>query len=223
MMHAYLITGSTVQNRTDKIQSLLTSWNVSAVDITKLESDEEEHTGIKAVRDFQKRLQLSPFQSPLSVGIIKEADKLTAEAQNALLKLLEEPPPHARIICETQSADLVLPTIVSRCERISLTDSEDIGDHGDTQSSLDTLLSSSVGQKLTLIEGIAKDRTSAKQWTTQCIRTLEQKLKKLSGAQTDWEERKRVAKIIRKLLTASHQLERNVNPRLVLDNVFLSR
>lgn len=222
MMHAYLISGSTAEKRADKIQSLITLWNVAASDVVMLENGEEEHTGIKDVRAFQKRLQLTPFQSPVTVGIIRQADKLTPEAQNALLKLLEEPPPHARILCETQSADVLLPTVVSRCELVSLTDSENAEKHMDAQSSLEVLLSSSIGRKLTLIDTIAKDRTSAKLWTAECIAVLEQKLNTLSDVQTKGKERVRVTKLIRKLITALSRLEHNVNPRLVLDNVFLS-
>ena len=61
-----------------------------------------------------------PYQGPYKVYIIPEADIMTVQAQNALLKTIEEPPQYAVFILLTENADVLLPTINSRCVMLKL-------------------------------------------------------------------------------------------------------
>ena len=63
---------------------------------------------------------IRPYQSPYKVYLIEEAEKMTAQAQNALLKTLEEPPAYAVILLLTTNEDLLLQTIRSRCVLLKL-------------------------------------------------------------------------------------------------------
>jgi len=76
--------------------------------------------GIDQVRDLIKQLAKTPYQAPAKVALIEEADRATPEAQNALLKTLEEPPRQAVIILTASQTSSLLPTIVSRCQLIRL-------------------------------------------------------------------------------------------------------
>lgn len=58
---------------------------------------------------------IKPYSSPYKVYIINEAEKMTAQAQNALLKTLEEPPEYVVILLLTSNINVFLPTILSRC------------------------------------------------------------------------------------------------------------
>ena len=78
--------------------------------------------GIQAVRSIGKFLQRKPYRLPLKTVVITEADKLTLEAQQALLKTLEEPPENSQIILLCPSETQLLPTIVSRCQVKYLSD-----------------------------------------------------------------------------------------------------
>lgn len=73
--------------------------------------------GIKEVREFANQLLLSPQFGDTRLGVIYAADKLTPQAQNALLKLLEEPPKRIKIILMIEAEAAVLPTVLSRCQR----------------------------------------------------------------------------------------------------------
>lgn len=75
---------------------------------------------IDQIRQLQKNLQLMPYEGDQKVCIICHADEMTVQAQNALLKTLEEPPKHAVLILLTARPDSLLPTIVSRCQRIKM-------------------------------------------------------------------------------------------------------
>lgn len=73
---------------------------------------------IDQVRQLQRELSLRPFEAPRKGCIIDGADRLNPAAGNALLKTLEEPPGSALIILVTANAGAVLPTILSRCQRL---------------------------------------------------------------------------------------------------------
>ncbi len=76
----------------------------------------KKNISIEAVRDFIKMLSLSSFLNSYKIGIIKEAETLSNEAANALLKTLEEPREKVIIILLASSVDLLTPTIVSRSQ-----------------------------------------------------------------------------------------------------------
>ncbi|MEX2043358.1 MAG: DNA polymerase III subunit [Patescibacteria group bacterium] len=75
---------------------------------------------IAQVRELSHALNLAPHSGRHQVGLIPDAQRLGVPAQNALLKLLEEPPRHAVQILTAPSPASLLPTTVSRCQRVSL-------------------------------------------------------------------------------------------------------
>lgn len=73
---------------------------------------------IEQVRELCRRLEMKPYEARVRVAIVAEAHRMNANAANALLKMLEEPPPATVLILTApQPADL-LPTIVSRCRHL---------------------------------------------------------------------------------------------------------
>ena len=83
-----------------------------------------EKPGSISVEEIRTQLNsdimVKPYSSPRKVYIIDEADKLTVQAQNALLKTIEEPPAYAVIVMLTSNADALLPTILSRCVLLNI-------------------------------------------------------------------------------------------------------
>ena len=75
---------------------------------------------IDTVRDLQRQAYLKPFEGRSRVIIIDGAEFLSDPAANAILKLLEEPPPQVLMVLLAADADLVLPTILSRCHLLRL-------------------------------------------------------------------------------------------------------
>ncbi len=68
---------------------------------------------------------IRPYSSQYKIYIVPEADKLSVQAQNALLKTIEEPPEYAVIILLTENAEVLLPTIRSRCVILKLRNIKD--------------------------------------------------------------------------------------------------
>lgn len=70
-------------------------------------------------------IMIKPYSSPYKIYVIPEADLLTVQAQNALLKTIEEPPEYGIIFLLTENADSLLPTIRSRCVMLKLRNIKD--------------------------------------------------------------------------------------------------
>ncbi len=73
---------------------------------------------VEAVREMQRDIYTMPYEADKKVIIISDGDNLSVSAQNALLKVFEEPPAHVIFILLARSAENVLPTIRSRCRLI---------------------------------------------------------------------------------------------------------
>lgn len=73
---------------------------------------------IAQVRELKARLALTRLVAPRKAAVVVDADRLNPSGQNALLKLLEEPPPHATLLLVTSGPDALLPTVRSRCTRV---------------------------------------------------------------------------------------------------------
>ncbi len=82
-----------------------------------IEIDGASNNSVDQVRDLREDCQYAPGQCTYKIYIIDEVHMLSAAAFNALLKTLEEPPPHVKFIFATTEAAKLLPTIVSRCQR----------------------------------------------------------------------------------------------------------
>jgi len=82
--------------------------------IDVIEIDAASHGGVDDARDLREKAFFAPVKSTYKVYIIDEAHMVTTQGFNALLKLVEEPPPHLRFIFATTEPDKVLPTIRSR-------------------------------------------------------------------------------------------------------------
>lgn len=65
-------------------------------------------------------IQVKPYYSSYKIYLIEDADRLTEQAQNALLKTIEEPPEYAVILLLTNNLSVILPTILSRCVTLNL-------------------------------------------------------------------------------------------------------
>lgn len=76
---------------------------------------------IDTIRQLQRSLNYRPYEGKRRVCVLDAADRMKTESANALLKTLEEPPPDTLLILLTPETDLLLPTIVSRCQQVRFT------------------------------------------------------------------------------------------------------
>ena len=85
-------------------------------DIIRVTHEKPNTIGVDDIRtQLNTDIAIKPYSSPRKIYIILEGEKMTAQAQNALLKTLEEPPAYGVILILTTNVDALLPTILSRC------------------------------------------------------------------------------------------------------------
>jgi DNA polymerase-3 subunit delta' len=87
-------------------------------DVLLIEAGESGSIKIDQVRDAIQRSAYRPFEGRRRVVMVDEADAMVQEAQNAMLKTLEEPPECSTFVLVTSRPDLLLPTVTSRCQRL---------------------------------------------------------------------------------------------------------
>jgi DNA polymerase-3 subunit gamma/tau len=136
--HAYLFSGPRGTGKTTTARVLAKAVNCLAPDAADrpcnvcvncrainagaspdfIEIDAASNRGIDDIRDLRERVRYAPAQLPSKFYIIDEAHQITGAAANAFLKTLEEPPAHTRFILATTDPEELLPTIVSRCQRL---------------------------------------------------------------------------------------------------------
>lgn len=115
--HAYIFAGSRGTGKTSIARIYARALKVSDNDVYEI--DAASNRGIDDIREIREGVNVSPFESPYKVYIIDEVHMLTKEAWNALLKTLEEPPAHALFILATTELEKIPDTIISRCQVFS--------------------------------------------------------------------------------------------------------
>jgi DNA polymerase-3 subunit gamma/tau len=104
----------------DKLcNACITIASGSSLDV--IEMDAASQRGIDDIREIRERVVLQPAEGRYKVYILDEAHQLTDAAWNALLKLIEEPPPHLLFVFCTTDLSKVLPTVRSRCQTFAFT------------------------------------------------------------------------------------------------------
>lgn len=135
--HAYLFSGPRGTGKTTTARLLAKAVNCLSPDLTNrpcdeckncvavnesrfldlIEIDAASNTSVEDIRDLRDKINFSPSEGRFKVYIIDEVHMLSTAAFNALLKTLEEPPPHAIFILATTEAHKIPATVLSRCQR----------------------------------------------------------------------------------------------------------
>ncbi len=200
LAHATLVIGGVASDW----KRFMTQLAIHPGDVVALAAETEG--GIQNIHTFTQHILLSPQFGSIRLGAITHAESLTPQAQNALLKLLEEPPARVRIILFTTYEQAVLPTIMSRCRRYYLTSEPVVTEaSGRKESTL---------QRFMAAEPLAKDDEAAAIMVDQLQRAY-------AVWQADGRPRQRV-KELERLQDLVQQLNSQTSKRLLIENFVVS-
>ena len=180
---------------------------------------------------MQKKIFFKPIKSASKAVIIEDAHLLTTEAQNALLKVLEEPPAHTILILGSDTKEALLPTILSRCQIIELESTATKLTDKQKQDLIDfitNLPDLSIGDRLKKAELLAKDKEKALAWIEKFMlvlreETLNSILSEVEGPSSTRESHRiqtiHMLQTFQKLHTTLKTT--NVNPRFAIEDTLL--
>lgn len=193
------LVASTLENLTTDLGHKLTPNNPDILNVTDY--------SIESVKQIANFLSKKPYSHQTKIVIINAVHTLQTEAQNALLKILEEPGADNYFILSTSTPGRLVPTILSRCHQIQLSNSSSVAKPTLTFPSdiKSALLQSEkfVSDKGTLSENLQQELSAYH-------RLLIEKPSKANQL------------IIQKIIKALNMLNANVDPKSVLDYLFLS-
>jgi DNA polymerase-3 subunit delta' len=198
--HALLVVGPKGSGKKTILEAIAVALGAKRQEQRIVVSDSEPSISINQARSLRTSLGLRPLKDSVLTVMIPSAEKLTIEAQNALLKLLEEPPENTYFLLSTEDKSSLLPTVLSRVNviRLNKLSSDQITDYflshnyeepkikvalalsggytglakrlldnqaedfKETISNSKQILSSSLIDRLLLIEGLTKDKLKLK-------------------------------------------------------------
>ncbi len=211
-MDSFLITGP-IQKAKEYTFEFLKKERVDKFDITIIES--EKAVGISQIREFQKKIYLKPYKSDKKAVTLVAEEGITIEAQNALLKVLEEPPSNTLIIILGKNNNDFLPTIISRCKLINIKEEGNKTDLSKYEKLLVSLNNKKIGEKLKIAQDYSKDRQIALEFLKSMLLVSQKLLEEMP--------KKSSVKKINAFNKAYGEVNStNINLRLLLENLLLS-
>lgn len=222
-MTSFIVASTDKNKKVDYIQEFLANEKIDKFDVTTIgiESSKNQNSiGIDEIKNLQIKIFLKPIKSEKKAIVIKDSDHLTIEAQNALLKVLEEPPGHTIIILNVENIEHLLPTIISRCQIVTL-QSDEIKFEDQEKREIQELIADfstiKVGERLKLAERMSKDKGRTLDMVGKLILVLrEQMLEKGFEAGSEVKQIKSFQELYIILKST------NVNPRFAIEDTLLS-
>jgi DNA polymerase III gamma/tau subunit len=210
-MQSILIIGKDQDKLREKAQVICIENKISRFDIEIITT--EKSVGIGDVRKLQEKLFLKPIKGETKAVILEAFLGMTADSQNAFLKVLEEPPTDTVIMILSSSLDFILPTVLSRCSLINLEQVKKISDEeiSNNLKLIYELKNSGTSKALKIAQDNGKDREVALAFLEGLIISLHTKLES---------ENLQILKAMQETYTIIKTT--NVTPRLALENLFLS-
>lgn len=215
MNQSMLIIGGSVQQRLDKVHAEINKHNIDPID--QLWITDSPSIGIKRLQSLMLQLSKSPQKSSHICAIIHPGELMTTEAQNSLLKVLEEPPVRAILLITAQTQHNMLPTILSRCTLIKITAGQAI-DHDTAKKTAMQYLDLNFSACFSLAALSGKDKETALAWTETVLQGLYALM-----LETPPQKIIRSADIIRIMYVQKMLKETNVQPRFILESMCCMR
>ena len=214
-MQSFIIISKDQAKAKEYANKMVNDLGISKFDVYDLET--EKSVGIADIRNLANQVYLKPLKGDKKIVFLNAFLGITIDAQNAFLKMLEEPPLSTTIVI-LASENFFLPTVLSRCKLIQLDkgivlSKEEKDKYLDV---LENLKSAKIGDKLKLAQDLSKDKEEAKQFLEKLIVVARFKMINDNKSRGEY---KKIIDVLNKYYKEIKQS--NVNLRLGLENLFL--
>ncbi|HEX8965292.1 MAG TPA: hypothetical protein VF820_02580 [Patescibacteria group bacterium] len=219
-MMSLLLISNDQQKAREYAKNLFLAKGINNVDIAIVDS--ENAIGIEDIRTIQKNLYLKPLKSLEKVLIIPNIQTASTEAQNSLLKVLEEPPANTTIVLLATTEKLLLPTILSRCKIEILDNKQEITAErtDEIAKEFEKIANAPIGEKLAIAQKLAEDKTEAINFLTTAITIArDQMIQDVKNNKSAIKKAGEINKLQKALTLASTT---NVAMRMILEDLFLN-
>lgn len=233
-MQSNILQSNDLTQLTNYIATFCQKNDIHSIDQTNIKAEEtvsattkrvSSSLGIADIRRLQKNLYLAPLQSPAKIIILYDAHTLTTEAQNALLKILEEPPINTFIFLIVKTTESLLSTILSRCTIVNLSKNKTDLTTDEVQTYLPiitTILSNSLDGQLYYAQEFGKTKEEAVFFLEKLMLTLRMQLTESMTKNTPNFPVLAYTKLMQACMQTYKIVKTtNTNPRLSLENLFL--
>lgn len=197
-----------LSKRVGEIEKILGEKKITRNHPNLLWITDEEKLGVEQAKKIREHLTLKPYQDLGQIIVLESAHNLTTEAQNSLLKILEEPPEESLIILGINQQDRLLPTVLSRCQIHSIDGKVEV-DFDKFQKDIEELEGENVENRFKYIEKL-EDKESFLNFLTHHFR--EKLIKNPSKENLEFSNT---------LIEANKWADRNVNIRAILEYLML--
>jgi hypothetical protein len=227
-MQSFLIIGNNVKHQTE-LEQLIKRFSIAPIDIYSVSKAiglferKQKSIGVEDIRNILPSISIGPAGGKKKIIVFEQFETATVEAQNAMLKVLEEPPQHTIIVLLVLNKENILSTILSRCFLIETTAgaSQVLDEQKEILftffSNIDVM---PLHTKLELAEKLAKNKDEAIIWVTNAIQVgREILLESLENSERLNKTRGLLSELINthKILSTT-----NANVRLTLEHLLLS-
>jgi DNA polymerase III delta prime subunit len=152
-----------LEYRSNQIEKILQKLSLTKNHPDVLYFEDDQKLGVEAAKKIREHLSLKPYSAKGRVVVMESAHNLTLDAQNALLKTLEEPPESAMLLLGAETDKTFLPTVLSRCEIVRIGESEKLKTYNsdlagrrhvtpEVEDRIEKLIESSVEERFAFVE-----------------------------------------------------------------------
>lgn len=228
MTGSIIIYGGNKKQRQEKVLEVIEKTVEELVDLENLSKEpdvkiieveeDKKSIGIEKSREIVNFLQEKPFSMKYKIVVVFDADRMTTQAQNTLLKTLEEPPSYAIILLTTKAENSLIETVLSRCRKVKVERSGNEIDYA--EKGIKEVLKMSLGERLEFISELSKEDKEI------IVEILEEWIGEERGEMIKIkviEKAKNKSMNIKYILSVLKDLEdTNINTKLALENLVLN-
>ena len=183
-------------------------------DVIFIGSQNKKSIGINEVRKIKNDSIIKPVECNFKIYIFKNAQNLTEQAQNALLKIFEEPPKHVIFLLLCNNSKNFIPTVISRARIVKLNKINDENSNEDVDNFIDFLVKNDKIYALSILSKYESDREKLKLFLNSCKNKILLKIKKQFSNTAKINLCNKINKII-------NFIDINMNKNLILLSIFL--